>query len=215
MENNKRIVANNIIACRKAAAMTQAELADKLNYSDKAVSKWERADAIPDVFVLKQIADLFGKTVDYMITDHGDENVVIKPKKYDLRRRRNMISLLSSALVWCIATIIFVVFLLIPKEYDKTWLVFVWAIPVTAIVQIVFSCLWYSRFRIALATSVFIWSTFLGVCLSVPYYRIWVLLLIAVPMQIIVALWFTYMHIKTQAKKKEKENLIQINKIDK
>ena len=111
MENNKRIVANNIIACRKAAAMTQAELADKLNYSDKAVSKWERADAIPDVFVLKQIADLFGKTVDYMITDHGDENVVIKPKKYDLRRRRNMISLLSSALVWCIATIIFVVFL--------------------------------------------------------------------------------------------------------
>jgi len=211
MENEKRIVAQNIVNCRKSAAITQAELAEKLNYSDKAVSKWERGEAVPDVFVLKKIADLFNVTVDFMLTEHSEKEIVVKPKKVDLKKRRNMISLLCSALVWFVATIVLVALLLIPVEIPHLGLVYIWAIPVTCIVQIVFSCLWYSKFRIALVTSVFIWSTFMAICLSVTYYRIWVLLLIAVPLQVIVILWFTYMHIKEQAKKKEKENLIAIN----
>ena len=211
MENEKKIVAQNIINCRKAAALTQAELAEKLNYSDKAVSKWERGEAIPDVFVLKQIADIFGITVDYMITEHDQKEVVVKPKKVDLKKRRNMISMICSALVWFVATIVLVILLLVPYNIPHVSLVYIWAIPATCIVQIIFSCMWYSKFRIALVTSVFIWSTFLAICLSVPYYRIWVLLLIAIPMQVIVILWFAYMHIREQAKKKEKENLMAIN----
>jgi transcriptional regulator with XRE-family HTH domain len=69
MEDYKRIIANNITELRKAVPLTQAELAEKLNYSDKAVSKWERGESIPDVIVLKQIAELFGVTVDYLLED--------------------------------------------------------------------------------------------------------------------------------------------------
>ena len=64
MNDFKRIIANNITELRRSVPLTQAELAEKLNYSDKAVSKWERGESIPDVIVLKQIADLFGVTVD-------------------------------------------------------------------------------------------------------------------------------------------------------
>lgn len=69
MEDLKRIIADNIAELRKAVPLTQAELAEKLNYSDKAVSKWERGESIPDVIVLKQIAGIFGVSVDYLLEE--------------------------------------------------------------------------------------------------------------------------------------------------
>ena len=72
MENLKLIIAKNITELRRAASMTQLDLAQKLNYSDKAVSKWERAESVPDISVLKSVAELFGVTVDHLITDHDD-----------------------------------------------------------------------------------------------------------------------------------------------
>ena len=72
MENLKLIIAKNITELRRAASMTQLDLAQKLNYSDKAVSKWERAESVPDISVLKSVAELFGVKVDNLITDHDD-----------------------------------------------------------------------------------------------------------------------------------------------
>ena len=66
----KLICASNIIRLRTAAGMTQAELGAKLNYSDKSVSKWERGEAIPDAWVLTRLAEIFGVTVDYILTSH-------------------------------------------------------------------------------------------------------------------------------------------------
>ena len=51
MDELKNIVASNLIELRVASGMTQSQLAEKINYSDKSVSKWERAEAIPDVAV--------------------------------------------------------------------------------------------------------------------------------------------------------------------
>ena len=67
MEDLKLIIAKNISTLRKAAAMTQFELAEKLNYSDKAVSKWERGESLPDVSVLKAIADIFSVDKDFTV----------------------------------------------------------------------------------------------------------------------------------------------------
>ena len=73
MEDLKSIVARNIIALRRKHDMTQLELAEKLNYTDKAVSKWERGESLPDIVILKTIADLFGVTLDYLVTlEHDD-----------------------------------------------------------------------------------------------------------------------------------------------
>ncbi|MCQ2400236.1 MAG: helix-turn-helix domain-containing protein, partial [Clostridia bacterium] len=65
----KETLAKNLIKYRKALGLTQLELAEKLSYTDKAVSKWERAEAAPDVFVLKSLADLYGITVDKLLTE--------------------------------------------------------------------------------------------------------------------------------------------------
>ena len=67
----KLITASNLINLRTAHGMTQAELGAKLNYSDKTISKWERGEAIPDAFVLTQIAELFGVTVDDLLSSNS------------------------------------------------------------------------------------------------------------------------------------------------
>jgi len=66
----KLIVASNIINLRAGAGLTQAQLGEKLNYSDKSISKWERGEAIPDAYVLLQMAEIFGVSVDFILSSH-------------------------------------------------------------------------------------------------------------------------------------------------
>lgn len=75
MNNLKEIISKNITNLRKAEKLTQFEFASKLNYSDKAISKWERGESIPDVITIKQIADFFNVTVDYLLTQHSNETL--------------------------------------------------------------------------------------------------------------------------------------------
>ena len=69
MSQLREILAKNLYELRVASGLTQLGFAEKLNYSDKAVSKWERAESAPDVFMLKRIADFFGVSVDYRLTE--------------------------------------------------------------------------------------------------------------------------------------------------
>ena len=64
MEDWKQIVAGNLAALRKAQGLTQLQLAEQLHYSDKAVSKWERGESMPDLAVMKQLADFYGIRID-------------------------------------------------------------------------------------------------------------------------------------------------------
>ena len=105
MEDIKAIIAENIVTLRKAGGMTQIELAEKLNYSDKAVSKWERGESVPDISVLKAIADLFGVTVDYLITaDHDPKELEPRAEDDEKSKKRKrthvMIAGMSGLLVW-------------------------------------------------------------------------------------------------------------------
>ena len=82
----KLIFASNLIRLRTQAGMKQAELGAQLNYSDKSVSKWERGEAIPDAYVLTQLAEIFGVSVDALLTSHDK---VTKPSvSYATKRLR-------------------------------------------------------------------------------------------------------------------------------
>ena len=76
MDDLRRVLAENISELRKSNNLTQAEFAERLNYSDKAVSKWERGDSLPDVIVLKTIADMYGVGLDDMLREDGVRHVV-------------------------------------------------------------------------------------------------------------------------------------------
>ena len=144
----KQVVAKNLTKFRKANGLTQLELAEKLNYSDKAVSKWERGESLPDIYMLKVIADMFGITLNDLISE---ETVAFKNKnKYN----HPVIIMMSIGLIWLIAVGAMVA--LVNFEIDKSWLLFLYAIPVSGIVSIVLSKIWnYKRLLFISISSIY------------------------------------------------------------
>ncbi len=185
------IIAKNISELRQSVGITQSKLAEYLNYTDKAVSKWERGEAIPDVTVLKQIADYFEVSVDYLLEETHEP-----PKKAPSRasrRNRFFISALAYALVWLIATFAFVEVNIFVKEAAfPTWLLFIYAVPASSVVALVFNSIWGRRRLNFLIISVGIWSALLAVyltTLAVFGHNVWLVFIIGIPAEIIVLLW--------------------------
>lgn len=191
MEDLKPVIAKNIVELRKSMHWTQAELADKLNYSDKAISKWERAESIPDIAVLKQITDMFHVTMDYLLkAEHTDDKIpsqtVLKHKK----RNHLIVALLSASFIFLIVTIVFVFFGLYPvKPHLPLWIVYVYALPVAFVVLLVFNAIWGRRKVSFVIISLLLWSVLLAVYLTFLSEDIWLIFIIGVPAQIIILLW--------------------------
>jgi len=188
MDELKKTVAKNIAELRKNAGLTQLQLAEKLNYSDKAVSKWESGASIPDVAVLLSIANLFGVTVDYLLSE--DHKIPVKEivKGTMVGQRNLVITLLSVALVWLIATTVFVV-LTILSFARIAWLAFIYAIPVSAIVLITFNSIWGKKRLNYIYISILMWSCLLSVYLSLLSLNLWLIFLMGIPGQVIICLW--------------------------
>lgn len=188
MNDYKRIIASNISELRKAVPLTQAELAEKLNYSDKAVSKWERGESIPDVIVLKQIADVFGVSVDYLLEEVHDLKATMKSVPRQLKINRMLITGLSCMLALLIATLAFVILALVTK-LDKLWLAYVYCIPVCSIVLIVFNSIWGKAKLNFIFISTLVWGLLASIYLSIGDYSKWLIFVIGVPAQVIIIMW--------------------------
>lgn len=189
MTDLREVIAKNICELRCELNMTQLQLAEVLNYSDKAVSKWERGEALPDVTVLKRIADYFGVTVDYLLeSEHaGDSHPTCELVK-QRKRNRAVITLMSVACVWLVATIVFAVLLSVQTAFAP-WLVFLYSIPVSCIVAVVFNSIWGIRRLNFFIVSAMIWGLLLSVYLTVRLLTLadlWVLFIVGIPIQFIV-----------------------------
>lgn len=190
MEELKQNLAKNLLELRKSKNLTQLELANQLNYSDKSISKWEHGDAIPDIFVLNTLATFYGVTVDYLISDNKSNNAYIKQQsKNDAVKNRNkiVITLLATSVVWIIATIVYAQ-LKIWADINA-WIVYIWSLPASFIVLIVFNAIWRKKRFSIILTSALVWSLLLSFYLQFLQYNIWVAFLIGVPMQVSIILW--------------------------
>ncbi len=200
-EKLKYHIGHNIAAQRKRCGLTQAELAEKLNYSDKAVSKWERGDSIPDVLTLAQLAEQFDITVNDLLLDpnalpensgavqQAMEKVVEKTLKR--KANRNIILGLSSILVWFVALFLYVV--LSTFGVEKSWLAFVYAIPVDAIVMLSLRSAWRDFRWNRILISAIMWGALLSIYLTVLLLaglNFWKLFLLGIPGQTAILLWF-------------------------
>ena len=195
MEESKKIVADNIIRLRTSLGLTQAQLGEELNYSDKSVSKWERAESVPDVFVLKHIADMAGVTVDYLLTEHDSDELIETDKEGERRYSRRFISLTVLAGIWALAVLVFVVLWL---AGIISWIVFVCAVPVSLITMLVLNSIWGNRRNNLYIISLLVWSIICLVYLSALEQNWWQLFLVGVPAQIIIIFAFS---IKKRQKK--------------
>ena len=205
MEDIKLVVAKNIADLRKANKLTQLELAEKLNYSDKAISKWERGDAIPDVAVLKEIADLFGVTLDYLVSaDHDAEETTPRQSVRKLRNR-GLITGMSVLLVWFVATFCFVTTDFAVSNVKLHWLSFIWAAPVSMVVWLVFNSIWFNKKRNFLIISLLVWSFIISLFLTLLPFGLyfWQSFILGVPAQIMILMW-SGLRIKRKRKAEKK-----------
>ena len=173
----------NLTFYRKAANKTQLELANELNYSDKSVSKWERGEGLPDLEVTAQIASALGVSVSDLIADKVKRRVLIT-------RNKALITGLSVGVVWLVASILFFLFQLVLPDFDRSFMVFIYALPVSSIVAIVFSGVWWRRIHVLLSVSALIWSVGLCIALSFMHPRIFLIFIIAAILEFLSLLAF-------------------------
>lgn len=194
MQDLKPIIAKNITALRQSRKLTQIELAEKLNYSDKAVSKWERGESIPDVMVLKAIADLFEVSLDYLLEDEHAQPAAPQQKPVFSFRNRTVVTLLSELIVLFLATVCYVVIDMIWPGLKIRWLPFIYAIPVGMIVWLVFNSIWFNPRRNYLIISLLVWSLLLTATLTLYACAVnaWQLLVLGIPGQIAILIWSRY-----------------------
>lgn len=186
MDNINDIVAKNLTNLRKANKLTQLELAEKLNYSDKAISKWERGESLPDVVTLKQLADMYGVSIDYILNEQDDETVAKYRVPFPELNNRIIITILACLSIWTLAAIIYVNFYII---YDThIWAIWIWTLPAISIVLIVFSSIWGRKSHIIASASLLIWTLLLSCYIYLLEFNIWSLFLLGIPTQIIAIL---------------------------
>lgn len=187
MENINNIIANNIKELRKAKKLTQSELAEKLNYSNKAVSRWESGEIIPDVVTLNKISEVF----EIPLSSLFEENVANKKVKkiYKMQMGNKLaISLLSVLVVWFVATLVFVYSQV--SGGANLWQSFAWAVPISCIVGIVFNSVWGKKIWNFVLVSVLCWSLIACVYITLLSYNIWPIFFVGIPTQIGVVLAF-------------------------
>ena len=177
----RKTVAKNIAQYRKAHHDTQLDLATKLNYSDKSVSKWERGESLPDVYILSQIAELYGVSVSALIGE-------IQPPKESKPHYHMFILLLSLALTMAVATMLFSMFMICKVDYPA-WMFFVYALPVCSIICIVFTSLWWGILWQGVSVSALIWTLGLSLYLSFELENVSLIFLVCAALQVLTLLW--------------------------
>ena len=218
-EKLKIQIGANIAMYRKNAGLTQAGLAAKLNYSDKAISKWERGESVPDVITLMQLAEQFEITVNELLSDPNAlpedndpsklEKAMTKVSEKALKRKanKNVILALSSTLVWFVALLIFVVISSFDIPYS--WVAFLYAVPVNAIVLLSLRSAWrdfrWNRWLI----SMIVWGFLLSIHASLLVFlkfNMWRMFLLGIPGEIATTLWFRLFSPSREDKKKVTEH---------
>lgn len=192
-EKLKSTIASNLTYYRKQAGLTQLKLAEILNYSDKAVSKWERGEGVPDIFILVQLADFYQISVNDLI---GERKII---KKASFLKNRILITLLSIVLAWLVFVVSFAIVTIIERntsnDWSKwTWVLFIAPIPVSCIIALVFDKIWdevrWHRFFIV---SGIVWTTALLIVSLLLVFDVnfhWVIWFVAATLQILVVLWY-------------------------
>ncbi|SHI10490.1 Helix-turn-helix [Sporobacter termitidis DSM 10068] len=183
-------IAANMAHYRKLHNMTQSELAEQISYSDKSVSKWERAEGVPDIYVLTVLAGLFNVSVNDLISENAP---LPPPVEVNLNKNRVIILLMSVGLAWLAATVTYTALQVFAPTLDWAWYSFIIAIPVTFIISVVFTSLWWGlKFRFA-AVSALIWSVCATIYVLFPLTNVDLVFAIGAVLQVLVALWFIFM----------------------
>ena len=194
----RKTVAENLVYYRRRQGMTQAALAETLNYSDKSVSKWERGEGLPDITVLCRLAEYYGITVNDLVSQrseeeeapvHAEEQSAEAAEGVSMRSRI-LVPVLSIGLVWLAAMLGFFLLSVIKPDFAYSGLLFAYAVPTNCVVALVFSCIWWIYWLRFVCVSFLIWSVALCLYLTFTLPSFGLIFAVAGILQGLAVLWF-------------------------
>ncbi len=181
----KQIIANNLIMLRKKHKLTQNELAKKLNYSDNAISRWERAELAPSVEVLQSISEVYNVPIEYLLKENTVQVLERDDRNYVANKFAT--TLLSVSIIWFAVTVAFVY---CNTFFDvNMWQLFVWAVPASCLVLLTFSQFWRTRTYRFVVLTVLNWTALLSMYLQMLEYNMWLVFIVGIPTQIALVVW--------------------------
>ena len=186
MKKLNEILSNNLVSLRKKYNYKQSDIAEKLNYSDKTISKWETGEIIPSVENLMELCKMYDVTLDQITNEEIDTNMV-QTKKDKSTTNKVMLALLSISTIWVFATVIFVYAQIIFNDW--AWLVFIWSVPASFILAIIFNSLWGKKKLNYVFISFLLWTLITSFYLQFLQYNLIALYFIGAPAQVAILLW--------------------------
>ena len=198
MDDLRNIIGKNLSDLRKRKGLTQLELAEKFNYTDRAVSKWENGDTLPDVEVLFDLCEFYGVTIDYLT--HEDNYRYIKNDSKAATINRILIICLVSLIIWTLATVIMVISII--RDNNPLWQAYIWAIPANAVLLNFFNRAYFrKRLIYFIDWTIFIWSGLAALFLTIMDMNLWPIFILGIPAQAAIALWLNLRNRQAKALK--------------
>ena len=186
MENIREVVSENLVKLRKEKKWTQLELAEKLNYSNKAISRWEKGEVLPDVETLNQLSELYGIELSELFENYEPKEHIFN-KKFKRIGNKVTITLLSILVVWLVAVLVYVQGQIIFGL--NLWQMYAWSVPASMVIAIIFNSIWGKKIWTLVFVSMLIWSLLACLYAQLYQYNIWMIFFIGIPLQIGVVLW--------------------------
>lgn len=204
MENLAEIVGKNLASLRKARGLTQQDLAEKINYSDKSISKWELGYSIPGVDVLKDFAEFYGVSIDYLVAEQKQEDLETVASQGTRQKNVNRGLIIAMTVAFVVLVIICVFFSgyyspfahnPAPEQNRKSlWVLFVWMVPITLfLVFFEVRHFWHNKIANVSIASCFIWTILISFAIQFQYWNdpsenVWYILVVGIPIQVILIL---------------------------
>lgn len=186
----KTTVGKNLSILRKSRGLTQLELAEMFSYSDKAVSKWEKGETLPDMETMYKIAKFYGVSLDYLTKEHKEEDV---PGYKNTSLTRGATTLLFICFIWLLAIIVYL--WLGASEGQSYYQCFIWPIPASFLAIMFANIKWGNRNYTFYFASFFLWTMILAFYLQFKDYGenefmgSWMLFILGIPVQVAIGIW--------------------------
>ena len=191
MENIREIVAKNIATLRKESNLTQIELAQKINFSNKAISRWEQGEVLPDIETIQKLSEIFNVPISSILEEQDDN----KKRKISKLTKKDILShIFLICEIWVVIGVIYA-YLNISKG-SNLWQIFLWGVPATALFLIIQNRKKKNNILSFVFTTIFVWSFITSLFLHLLESCPWYFFLLGIPVQgmLIVRYLFDYKH---------------------
>lgn len=182
-----KIISVNLTKLRKSKKLTQIELANKFNFSDKTISKWESGESLPNIEVLCKLAKFYGLTLNDLINENLEIDEIDKKANKDIITNRTIIALLAISTMWIVTAIIYAYVKF--NSGHNLWILFIWTLPLSLVIALIFNSVWGTKKVGVILFSLLLWSVIISIFFQFLNLVMWPIFIIGIPSQIAIILW--------------------------